>query len=358
MRPQASRMGRRTFIGASAAAALPTMPASADPPQTTANGQAMAPSCDTVVWRTMVSLPADVPALSGHTDTVPDIIGRLGAPIALAIFTEGNHFPALLSGEIIEPFRAWTKARPEYARLTLDNIVIVTLPQPIIVSMLIRQGISLGNLILEVSRASGFYPDIVMGGAAPLAQLRKAAIIESKARIFARNRGFSLVVAAGNPLGVRRLDDLDQSGIRIIMAGENEPGARRQYISALYQLMGEETTRSILARETTSFPGRLGIQHRDVLQAIATRTADVGIIFHHLARYYAAAYPQLCSMVEVPGAERFSSTIALVSTVDPPRALASKAFSQFFLEVARDIYPRYGFAFMSEADFGAEILLE
>jgi len=306
----------------------------------------------------MVSAPADTPALNGHTDTVPDIIGRLGARVDLAIFTEGNHFPVLLSGEIIEPFRAWAKGRPEYAQLALDNIVVVTLPQPIIVSMLIRQGILLGNLTLEVSRAGGFYPDIVMGGLAPLAQLRKAAMIESKARVFARNRGFSLLVAAGNPRGVRGLDDLDRPGICAVMAGENEPGARRQYISALQQLMGEEATRSILARETTTFPGRLGIQHRDVLQAIATRAADVGIIFHHLARYYATTYPQLCSMVEVPGAERFSSTIAFVSTVDPPRALAAAAFSQFFLEIAREIYPRYGFAFMSEADFGAEMLLD
>ena len=334
------------------------MPATADPPQTTANGREVGQSCNTVVWRTVISAPTDLPALNGHTDTVPDIIGRLGAPVDLAIFTEGNHFPALLSDEIIEPFRAWTKEEPEHAQLALDNIVVVTLPQPIIVSMLIRQGISLGNLTLEVSRASGFYPDIVMGGAAPLAQLHKATIIESKARVFARNRGFSLMVAADNSLGVRCLDDLDQPGIRVVMAGENEPGARRQYISALQQLMGEEATRSILGRETTSFPGRLGIQHRDVLQAIATRAADVGIIFHHLARYYATTYPQLCSMVEVPGAERFSSTIALAATIDPPRALAAKAFSQFFLEVAREIYPRYGFAFMGEADFGAEILLE
>jgi hypothetical protein len=48
------------------------------------------------------------------------------------------------------------------------------LPQPIIVGMLLGSGIVLGNLIIEVSRTSGFYPDIVMGGAAPLTQLRKA----------------------------------------------------------------------------------------------------------------------------------------------------------------------------------------
>ena len=132
--------------------------------------------------------------LDGHTDTVPDILGRLGAPISLAIFTEGNHFPTLLGGEIIDRFRAWARAQTQYAELAMDNIAVVTLPQPMIVGMLLGGGLSLGNLTIEVSRASGFYPDIVMAGAAPLTQLRRASLVEAEARIFARNRGPSLLV--------------------------------------------------------------------------------------------------------------------------------------------------------------------
>jgi predicted solute-binding protein len=45
-------------------------------------------------------------------------------------------------------------------------------------------------------------------------------------------------------------------------------------------LVRRQSAQAILARETTSFPGRLGIQHRDVLQAIATGKVDVGIIVH------------------------------------------------------------------------------
>ena len=107
-----------------------------------------------------------------------------------------------------------------------------------------------------------------------------------------------------------------------------------------------------------AFPGRLGIQHRDVLQAIATGKADVGIIVHHLARYFAATYPQHCAMVTVPGAERFSSTIALAPMANPLRAQAAQAFSEFFFGVAREVYPRYGFASMSDTEFGAIIRLE
>jgi hypothetical protein len=80
---------RRTFIKASAATAL------------------IAPE-----WR---ALTRGVPALNGHTDTIPDIVGRLGSRIDLAIFTEGNHFPALLGGGIIDAFRSWAKSHPDYA---------------------------------------------------------------------------------------------------------------------------------------------------------------------------------------------------------------------------------------------------
>ena len=311
-----------------------------------------------VVWQRLVPAPADIPALDGYTDTVPDIVGRLGSDIGLAIFTEGNHFPALLGGEIIEPFRIWARKQTQYIGLALDNIVVVTLPQPMIVGMLLGAGISLGNLTIEVSRASRFYPDIVMGGRAPLTQLRQASIVTAEARVFARNRGLSLLVAAGNPLGIQRLGDLARSGIRVVMASESEPGARRQYLAALDSLIGREATKSILARERMTFPGRLGIQHRDVLQAVARGDADVGIIFHHLARYFAATYPQLCAMVTVPGADAFSSTIAMAATIDPLRAEAAKAFAEFFLGVAREVYPRYGFSTMNEAAFGTTIRLE
>jgi ABC-type sulfate transport system substrate-binding protein len=165
------------------------------------------------------------------------------------------------------------------------------------------------------------------------------------------NRGFSLLVQAGNPLAVEKLDDIARPGIRVVMASTSEPGARRQYTSALGALLGEKRARSVLSREAVTFPGRLGIQHRDVPQAIATSCADVGIIFHHLARYYATAYPQLFAIVTAPEMQRFSSTIAIAPVVDPLRTRAAFAFSEFFLGVARDVYPRYGFDMISETDF-------
>jgi hypothetical protein len=126
-----------------------------------------------------------------------DIIGRIGTPPSLVIFSEGNHLMVLLSREILGTFPTWAKAQPHYAGLSLDNVVVVTLPQPIIVQMVRTGAIALGNLTLDVSRSSGFYPDIFMGYPEPLRQLRRLGAIEQQARFFCKNRGVAVARQSG-----------------------------------------------------------------------------------------------------------------------------------------------------------------
>jgi hypothetical protein len=308
-----------------------------------------------VSWPVLTESGPALPALSGHTDTVPDIVGRIGGGNDLVIFTEGNHFPVLLGGEVLAPFRAWAKAEPRFADLGLGEIAVVTLPQPIIVAMIRQGGLKLGNAVVEVSTKSGFFPDIVMGGAEPLRELRRAGLLRSEARVFARNKGLALLVRKGNPLGVASVQDLARPDVRIVMASASEPGARNQYVLALREMIGEDAVKNALARETVTFEGRLGIQHRDVLEALAKNHANVGIIFNHLAQYYARTFPALVQAIEVPGAERFSSIIAFTTTLAPPRPRAASALEEFFFGVARSLYPRYGFAAMTAEEFDQKL---
>ena len=62
-----------------------------------------------------------------------------------------------------------------------------------------------------------------------------------------------------------------------------------------------------LGRETSDFPGRLGIQHRVVPFAVANGLADARLIVHHMALYYAETLPKEFEVVSLPGAERRSS---------------------------------------------------
>ena len=110
------------------------------------------------VWPVVTKLPSAVRSFAGHTDTVPNVVGRIGTPSGLVIFTEGNHLMVLLSDEIVGARPSWAKSQPRYADLNLDNIVVVTSPQPAVVQMIRAGGIVLGNLTLNVSRRSGFYP--------------------------------------------------------------------------------------------------------------------------------------------------------------------------------------------------------
>jgi len=114
----------------------------------------------------------------------------------------------------------------------------------------------------------------------------------------------------------------------------------------------------MLAREAVTFEGRLGIQHRDILEALAKHHANVGIIFAHLARYYARTFPDLVEMIEVPGAERLSSTIALAAAATPLHPHAAIAFEEFFLGIASSLYPRYGFAAMSPEEYDRKLDLD
>ncbi len=83
------QMHRRTFIKTSAAAAVLT-PASGASARGQSDSEAGNGGATAFVWRPMISTRADLPTLNGHIDAVPDIVGRLGSRIDLAIFTDSD----------------------------------------------------------------------------------------------------------------------------------------------------------------------------------------------------------------------------------------------------------------------------
>jgi hypothetical protein len=348
-------MKRRAFLsGTLSAVTIGTCTS----PSGTARGENASPqrSPEPLVWPVVTKLEPGIPAFAGHTDTVPDIVGRIGTPASLVIFTEGNHLMVLLSDDIIGAFPSWAKSQPQYADLNLDNIVVVTVPQPVVVQMLRTGAIALGNLVLDVSRKSGFYPDIVMAGPDPLREVRKLSAIEPQARFFSRNRGFALLVRKGNPFGIYGLVDVARSGARIALPeAVSEPGARARYRSAVDDLIGKPAGDVLFATETPHFPGRIGIVHRDLPEMVAHGYADVALTQYHLVSYWTRIFPNHFELVPVSGAERFFVNIAFARILDPLRARAAKAFEEFFFARAREVYPRYDFARMNDSEFGATL---
>jgi len=346
-------MPRRAFLGGTLSVA------------TTANCQAQSARAqqnarlpEPLLWPVVAKPRHGIRSFAGHTDTVPDIVGTFGAPASLVIFTEGNHLMALLSEEIVGAFPSWVKSRSEYADLDLSNVVVVTLPQPIIVQTIRTGAIALGNLTLEFTRASGYYPDIVMAGPTPLQALRQLGVVEAQARFFSRNRGRALLVPKGNPLGIHGLADVVHTSARVAQADAVEAQARAGNRAAVGALIGKAAADAFFANEVEHFSGRLGITHRDVPEMIARGYADVGLTQYHLISYWVRAFPNHFELVPIEGAERFAVKIAFARVIDPMRPRARQAFEEFFFSQARDVYPSYDFARMHDDEYGATLALD
>jgi hypothetical protein len=315
-------MKRRAFLGGTLSA-VAVGGSKAQPATTTAQTADFQTVPKPLVWPVVTKLQPGIRSFAGHTDAVPDLVGRIGTPPSLVIFTEGNHLMVLLGQEIVGAFPSWARSQPQYADLDLDNIVVVTLPQPVVVQMIRTGGIALGNLILDVSRKSGFYPDIVMAGPEPLREVRKLGVLEPQAHFFSRNRGPALLVPKGNPLAIHSLSDVVRARARIALPNAAEEAARARYREAIEGLIGKSGADAIFAAEVTDFPGRLGIVHRDLPEMVARGYADVAFTQYHLISYWARIFPRHFELVPVTGADRFSVKIAFGRVIDPlrPRAL-------------------------------------
>ena len=290
-----------------------------------------------------------LPRLEGITDTLPDFVGPLDGSAQLTIFTEGNHYPVLLP-LVFDAFPAWCRGNGSCS-VDPGKILVVTLPQPMVVEMLLKSGMRLGNAVVPVGRDQRIFPDVVMGGAEPLRRLAAAGLVEDRAVVFARHRGLGLLLRR-ELADVENVAALQAHAGRLILASESEPGARNQYQATLRALLGPDATADLMSHEVRTFPGRLGIQHRDVPYALLNGIADDGIIFSHLATFYAHAYPEQLRSVAVPGALPFGQELALAKTVRSPGPLTS-AFERFFLEAARSAYPAGGFA--EQVRYGAQL---
>jgi hypothetical protein len=133
---------------------------------------------------------------------------------------------------------------------------------------------------------------------------------------------------------------------------------RAQCRAAADAMLGKAAADALFAAETPTFPGRLGIMHRDLPEMVARSYADVAFTWRHLVSYWARVFPGHFEFVAIPDAEPFSTQIAFGRVTDPLRPRATKAFDEFFFSRARDVYPRYDFARMNDDEFGATLKLD
>jgi len=149
-----------------------------------------------------------------------------------------------------------------------------------------------------------------------------------------------------------------RTGARVAQADAMEAGARTGNRASIEGLIGKAAADVFFAKEVEHFPGRLGITHRDVPEMLARGYADVGLTQYHLISYWARTFPNHFELVPIAGAERFPVQIAFGRVITPLRAQPLKAFEEFFFSRARDVYPRYDFARMTDKEYGATLALD
>jgi hypothetical protein len=183
-------------------------------------------------------------------------------------------------------------------------------------------------------------------------------VFSNRARVFAESQGEALVVRKGNPLGVNALTDIARTGARVATADAVEAAGRAGMRAQIEAMIGKPAADALFATEVGHFPGRLGITHRDVPEMLARGYADVGIVPYHLVSYWVRTFPELFELVRIEGADRYpAGRIAFGRVMDPPRPRAAEAFEEFFFARARELYPRYDFARMSDEEFGSTLAL-
>jgi hypothetical protein len=195
-----------------------------------------------------------------------------------------------------------------------------------------------------------------MGYPDPLKQLRRLNVVEPQARFFCKNRGVTLLVGKGNPLGIQGLSDVSRTSARIALPDSGD--VRAQCRAAADALLGKAGADALFAVEVPHFPGRLGIMHRDLPEMVARSYADVAFTWYHLVSYWARIFPTQFAVVPILGEEPFFTRIAFSRVANPLRPWAVKACDEFFFSRAKDVYPRYDFARMDDHEYGAPMALD
>jgi hypothetical protein len=203
------------------------------------------------------------------------VIGPIDGSAKLTIFTEGNHYPVLLP-LAFNAFPAWCH-NTGVCQIDPTEILVVTLPQPMVVEIIVKGGVRLGNAVIPIGRGRRVFPDFVMAGADPLRRLAAAGIVENHATVFARHRGLAFLIRRDRT-DVRDLGSFVTGVHRVILASESEPGARHQYLATLKTLIGTDAT----TRDSAQL---VGVSARVEVSKVTENNASVGKIIEQRVRH-------------------------------------------------------------------------
>ncbi len=260
-------------------------------------------------------------------DNVPDLHGN-PANARLVLFIGGNQFMAL-PGLIA----AFEQRHPELR----GRIFYETLPPGILRRQMEHGGIlTLGNLTLQV------HADVYEAGARVLGEMEQAGQVEKPVH-YASNQ-LEIMVQAGNPKGIRSLQDLGRSDLRLSMPNPAWEGVSRQIESSLRKAGGEELVYKVMdtkVKDGTTFLTH--IHHRQTPMRIMSGKSDAGVTWSSEVRFQEKVGNPITG-VAIPAAENTTAIYAAAVLRHAPHAAAARAWVSFLNSPeAQAVYQTFGF---------------
>ncbi|MDH5408588.1 MAG: substrate-binding domain-containing protein [Gammaproteobacteria bacterium] len=255
----------------------------------------------------------------------------------LVVFSDGNHHMAL--EESLSSF-AQTQS--------LNDIFYATTPPGVLVQLMKRGQIHLGNLTLSRQ------PDIFIGPQNILEQLKTDAYVQN-IQHFMRSRCNVLLVADDNPKNINSIADILRDDVKLFISNpETEKASYQVYAETLCSLAKEQ---GLDAEEFTALlsspAGKVVygecIHHRELPQSIAAGRSDVAMVYYHLALRYTRIFPGQFKIIPLGGDEKNPQptpahhiTDYYVGMVNPDNPLTDKLIEHLLSQQVTDIYTEHG----------------
>lgn len=260
-------------------------------------------------------------------DNVPDLHGN-PADARLVLFIGGNQFMVL--PELIAGFE---QQHPELR----GHIFYETLPPGILRRQMEHGGIlTLGNLTLQA------HPDVYEAGARVLAEMEQKGQVEKPVH-YASNQ-LEIMVHAGNPNGIRSLQDLGRGDLRLSMPNPAWEGVSRQIENSLRKAGGEELVRKVMeakVKDGTTFLTH--IHHRQTPMRIISHQSDAGVTWSSEVRFQEKIGNPI-SGVAIPAGQNTTAIYAAGVLRNAPHAAAARAWVSYLSSAeAQAAYRKFGF---------------
>jgi ABC-type molybdate transport system substrate-binding protein len=265
-------------------------------------------------------------------DNVPDLHDN-PANARLVLFIGGNQFMVL--PELIAGFE---KQHPELR----GRIYYETLPPGILRRQMAHNGIlTLGNLTLQA------HADVYEAGARVLAEMEQQGQVEKPVH-YASNQ-LEIMVHAGNPRGIRSLQDLGKDEIRLSMPNPAWEGVARQIEDSLRKAGGDELVRKVMDTKVKSGTTFLThIHHRQTAMRILSGKSDAGVTWSSEVRFQEKIGNPI-SGVAIPDKENATAIYAAAVLRNAPHAAAARAWVTYLTSgEAQAAYRKYGFGTAGE----------